>query len=36
LRRVVTVLSPADYAAKIDRETRELAAIVAAANIKAE
>ncbi|MBA7484058.1 hypothetical protein ES707_19581 [subsurface metagenome] len=33
---VVSVLSPADYAAKIAKETRELAEVVAAANIKAE
>ncbi|MBR0849172.1 tripartite tricarboxylate transporter substrate binding protein [Bradyrhizobium diazoefficiens] len=33
---VVTVLSPADYAAKIAKETKELAEVVAAANIKAE
>ncbi|MHC2409200.1 tripartite-type tricarboxylate transporter receptor subunit TctC [Bradyrhizobium diazoefficiens] len=33
---VVSVLSPAEYAAKIAKETRELAEIVAAANIKAE
>jgi hypothetical protein len=30
------VLSPADYAAKIAKETKELAEVVAAANIKAE
>jgi tripartite-type tricarboxylate transporter receptor subunit TctC len=33
---VVSVLSPADYAAKIAKETKELAEVVAAANIKAE
>ncbi|MCP3391383.1 tripartite tricarboxylate transporter substrate binding protein [Bradyrhizobium sp. CCGB12] len=33
---VVSVLRPADYAAKIAKETRELAEVVAAANIKAE
>ncbi len=33
---VVSVLSAADYAAKIDKETKELAAVVVAANIKAE
>jgi len=33
---VVSVLSPADYAVKIAKETRELAEVVAAANIKAE
>jgi len=33
---VVTVLSPADYAAKIAKETKELAEVVAAANIKGE
>jgi tripartite-type tricarboxylate transporter receptor subunit TctC len=33
---VVSVLSAADYAAKIDRETKELAAVVTAANIKGE
>lgn len=33
---VVSVLSPAGYAAKIAKETRELAEVVAAANIKAE
>jgi len=33
---VVSVLSPADYAAKIAKETTELAEVVAAANIKAE
>ncbi|OAF17546.1 Bug family tripartite tricarboxylate transporter substrate binding protein [Bradyrhizobium neotropicale] len=33
---VVSVLSPADYAAKIAKETRELAEVVAAANIKSE
>jgi hypothetical protein len=30
------VLSPADYAAKISKETKELAEVVSAANIKAE
>jgi hypothetical protein len=30
------VLSPAEYAAKIAKETKELAEVVAAANIKAE
>ena len=34
--RRVSVLSPADYAAKIAKETRELAEVVVAANIKAE
>ncbi|MCS3761082.1 Bug family tripartite tricarboxylate transporter substrate binding protein [Bradyrhizobium centrosematis] len=33
---VVSVLSPADYAAKIAKETKDLAEVVAAANIKAE
>lgn len=33
---VVSVLSPADYAAKIAKETKELADVVTAANIKAE
>ncbi|WGD50028.1 tripartite tricarboxylate transporter substrate binding protein [Bradyrhizobium sp. CB1650] len=33
---VVSVLSPADYAAKIARETKELAEVVAAANIKSD
>lgn len=33
---IVSVLSPADYAAKITKETKELAEVVAAANIKAE
>jgi tripartite-type tricarboxylate transporter receptor subunit TctC len=33
---VVSVLSPADYAARIAKETKELAEVVAAANIKAE
>lgn len=33
---VVSVLSPADYATKIAKETKELAEVVAAANIKAE
>lgn len=33
---VVSVLSPSDYAAKIAKETKELAGAVAAANIKAE
>lgn len=33
---VVSVLSPAEYAAKIAKETKELAEVVAAANIKAE
>ena len=33
---VVSVLSSADYAAKIAKETKELAEVVAAANIKAE
>ncbi|MBR0822793.1 tripartite tricarboxylate transporter substrate binding protein [Bradyrhizobium liaoningense] len=33
---VVSVLSPAEYAVKIAKETRELAEVVAAANIKAE
>ena len=33
---VVSVLSPAEYAAKIANETKELAEVVAAANIKAE
>ncbi|RXT45709.1 Bug family tripartite tricarboxylate transporter substrate binding protein [Bradyrhizobium betae] len=33
---VVNVLSPAEYAAKIAKETKELAEVVAAANIKAE
>lgn len=33
---VVSLLSPADYAAKIAKETKELAEVVAAANIKAE
>ncbi|MBR0718561.1 tripartite tricarboxylate transporter substrate binding protein [Bradyrhizobium liaoningense] len=33
---VVSVLGAADYAARIEKETRELAAVVAAANIKAE
>ena len=30
------LLSPADYAAKISKETKELAEVVSAANIKAE
>ncbi|MFB6461916.1 Bug family tripartite tricarboxylate transporter substrate binding protein [Bradyrhizobium tunisiense] len=33
---VVSVLSPAEYAAKIAKETKELADVVTAANIKAE
>lgn len=33
---VVSVLSPTEYAAKIAKETKELADVVAAANIKAE
>ncbi|WP_245471334.1 Bug family tripartite tricarboxylate transporter substrate binding protein [Bradyrhizobium genosp. SA-3] len=33
---VVSVLSPTEYAAKIAKETKELAEVVAAANIKAE
>ncbi len=33
---VVSVLTPAEYAAKIAKETRELAEVVAAADIKAE
>jgi tripartite-type tricarboxylate transporter receptor subunit TctC len=33
---VVSVLTPAEYAAKIAKETKELAEVVAAANIKAE
>lgn len=33
---VVSVLSPAEYAAKITKETRELAEVVAAANIKSD
>jgi tripartite-type tricarboxylate transporter receptor subunit TctC len=33
---VVSVLSPAEYAAKIAKETKELAEVVVAANIKAE
>ncbi|MET3306493.1 hypothetical protein ABIF53_007508 [Bradyrhizobium japonicum] len=33
---MVSVLSPAEYAAKIAKETKELAEVVAAANIKAE
>jgi tripartite-type tricarboxylate transporter receptor subunit TctC len=33
---VVSVLSPADYAAKIAKETKDLAGVVAAADIKAE
>ncbi|TFV42739.1 tripartite tricarboxylate transporter substrate binding protein [Bradyrhizobium frederickii] len=33
---VVSVLSPADYATKIAKETKDLAEVVAAANIKAE
>jgi hypothetical protein len=33
---VVSVLSAADYAARIEKETKELAAVVAAANIKSD
>ena len=33
---VVSVLSAADYAARIEKETRDLAAVVAAANIKSD
>lgn len=33
---VVSVLTPAEYAAKIAKETKELAEVVAAADIKAE
>jgi len=33
---VVSVLSPTEYAAKIAKETKELAEVVTAANIKAE
>ncbi|MGY4626256.1 Bug family tripartite tricarboxylate transporter substrate binding protein [Bradyrhizobium sp. USDA 4486] len=33
---VISVLSPAEYAAKIAKETKDLAEVVAAANIKAE
>ena len=33
---VVSVLTPAEYAAKIAKETRELAEVVAAADIEAE